>query len=279
MNNYYKAFVLAWIVFLLTLGISMALSVGYQGKANHSTSTQEGDFQVNVVYDNYGIDPNLTTRWGFGCVVRTPESTVLFDTGGDSRTLLANMDKMNIEPQEIETVIISHIHGDHLGGLDGFLQKNSDVTVYVPAAFPTSTKQDIKSSGADCKEVREPTKITDSVYSTGQLGTWIKEQSLILNTAKGLVIITGCAHPGIVNIVRKSKDIFKKERVYLVMGGFHLTGSTETDLRKIIHAFRNLGVQKVAPSHCSGDLCRHLFEEEYEKSFIRSGAGKTIAIS
>ncbi|MBN1380206.1 MAG: MBL fold metallo-hydrolase [Deltaproteobacteria bacterium] len=79
------------------------------------------------VFDNYQVVAGLKTAWGFGTVVKTPKEILLFDTGGDAETLLFNMKKMNIDPISIDKVVISHIHADHLGGLKGFLEKNSDV--------------------------------------------------------------------------------------------------------------------------------------------------------
>jgi len=81
----------------------------------------EGKISIVIVYDNYQINPHLTTRWGFGCVIRTRTKGVLFDTGGDSSILLFNMIRMNIDPKDLDKGVVSHIHHDHVGGLNGFL--------------------------------------------------------------------------------------------------------------------------------------------------------------
>ena len=101
---------------------------------------------------------------------------------------------------------------------------------------------------------------------------------MIVNTNKGLVVITGCAHPGIVNIIKKTKEIFPKEEIYLVIGGFHLAGFSDSELKNIINDFKKLGVQITAPCHCSGDRTRELFKEEYGENFIENGVGKIINI-
>ena len=88
------------------------------------------------VYDNYQVDPELKTAWGFATIIKTPQELILFDTGGDSEILLSNMKKLGINPSSIKKVVISHIHGDHLGGLEGFLERNSNVTVFIPSSFP-----------------------------------------------------------------------------------------------------------------------------------------------
>jgi len=237
-----------------------------------------GQTTIITVYDNYLVDPDLTTGWGFGCVVRTPEADILFDTGGDSSVLLSNMDKMGIQPEDIEIVVISHIHGDHVGGLGGFLERNGDVRVVIPASFPDEIRERIRASGAECEEARGPMQICDHVYSSGEMGTSIKEQSLVVCTGQGVVVVTGCAHPGVVNIARQAKQMLPQEEIYLVMGGFHLSGASEPQLRSIIAAFREMGIRQVAPSHCSGDLCRQLFALEYGGDYVEGGLGKTITL-
>jgi 7,8-dihydropterin-6-yl-methyl-4-(beta-D-ribofuranosyl)aminobenzene 5'-phosphate synthase len=238
----------------------------------------EGQFVITTVYDNYQVDPGLATAWGFGCVIRTSGRGILFDTGGDSSILLGNMEKMGISPEDIDIVVISHIHGDHVGGLDGFLERNGKVKVYIPASFPDSLREKTKFLGAEYQDVTGSMRICNGVYTTGEMGTSIKEQSLVLNSREGLVVITGCAHPGVINIVEKAGHMFPEKSIYLVMGGFHLSGASDSQLKGIIEGLRELGVKKVAPSHCSGDRCRQLFRQEYGEDYVEGGVGKMIAL-
>lgn len=224
------------------------------------------------IYDNYQIDPDLKTAWGFGCIIKISTEQILFDTGGNSEILLSNMEKMNIDPKSIDKVIISHIHEDHVGGLEGFLEKNSDVTVFIPSSFPNSLRDMITNQGAKFVEITGPRKISNFVYTTGELYGPPKEQSLIINSKRGLIVITGCAHPGVVDIVKKAKELMKKDNVYLVTGGFHHPPIA------VVEKFRKLGVKKVAPSHCTGDPVRKAFAEAYKENFIEYGVGKTIKI-
>jgi 7,8-dihydropterin-6-yl-methyl-4-(beta-D-ribofuranosyl)aminobenzene 5'-phosphate synthase len=115
-----------------------------------------------------------------------------------------------------------------------------EVVIYLPKSFPKGFKDKVKEYGAKIVEVQGPLKICQEVYSTGELGTGIKEQSLVIYTEKGLVVITGCAHPGIVKIVNKAKDLVKSD-VLLVMGGFHLGGESKGEIENIISSFRKLG--------------------------------------
>jgi 7,8-dihydropterin-6-yl-methyl-4-(beta-D-ribofuranosyl)aminobenzene 5'-phosphate synthase len=265
------------LIGLAFVAMSMECSCQSQ-KAETTTSPIEGNISIIVVYDNYLFDTNLTTSWGFGCVIKTGNANILFDTGGNSSILLLNMEKMKIDPKDINIVVISHIHGDHVGGLTGFLERNGEVKIFIPSSFPDSIRREIKSYGAECQDVKGSLQISDNIYTTGEMGRWIKEQSLILNTKKGLVIITGCAHPGIINIIKRAKQLVTDKNIYLVMGGFHLSGLSNLGLNNIIKGFREIGIQKVAPSHCSGDRCRELFREEYKKDYIESGVGKIIII-
>jgi len=234
--------------------------------------------ELVIVYDNNPFDSRLKTAWGFSCLVRLPPKTILFDTGGDSSTLLYIMNKLQLDPKEVEMVVLSHIHGDHVGGLGGFLKQNSDVTVYLPRSFPQSFKDDVKSFKARVEEIHEAGELLPGVYTTGELDGGIKEQSLIITADQGLVIVTGCSHPGVLNIIRRAKEIVPASKVYLVVGGWHLGGASQTQLKSIIDGFRQLGVERVAPCHCSGDETRRWFKQYYGDDYIDSGVGKRIPL-
>ncbi|MBE9573557.1 MAG: MBL fold metallo-hydrolase [Proteobacteria bacterium] len=247
-----------------------------QGKAAVPT-VQGNDLTLTIVYDNNPYDTRLETRWGFSCYIKGPEKTILFDVGGEGSVLLSNMEKLNIDPQTVNAIVLSHIHYDHIGGLSHFLRKNNLVTVFMPQSLPQSVKDKVRQAGAKSVGVHKPMKICKNVYSTGELGTFIREESLIIKTSKGLIVITGCAHPGIVNIVKKAKELLTSE-VYLVLGGFHLCWMSLSQVKRIISGVKEEGVKKVAPCHCSGDLARKQFRKAYGKDFILVGAGKTITI-
>ena len=270
-----KVLILIGILILTGIGIWFSIQtekVTPPGISIESEKEEKPEITLISVYDNYQVDPDLKTAWGFGCIINTSTEQILFDTGGDSEILLFNMEKMNIDPKSINKVIISHIHEDHVGGLEGFLEKNSNVTVFIPGSFPNSFRDMITSQGAEFVDISSPRKISNFVYTTGELYGPPNEQSLIINSKKGLIVITGCAHPGVVNIVKKVKELMKKDNVYLVTGGFHHPPIA------VVKKFRELGVKKVAPSHCTGDPVREAFAEEYKEDFIEYGVGKTIEI-
>jgi len=276
------------VILIVTLGTILGLTIfprhekGKKGQivqAEENTSTTAvKNLSITVSYDNNPYKERLTTAWGFSCVIRGTEKTILFDTGGDGSILLTNMEELGINPKEIDLVVLSHIHGDHVGGLPSFLEKNPEVVVYLPESFPRGFKDGVKEYRAKIVEVQGSLKICQGVYSTGELGTWIKEQSLLIHTEKGLIVITGCAHPGIVRIVDKAKDLVKGD-VLLVMGGFHLGGESKGEIENIISSFRKLGVSYAGPCHCSGDAARQLFKEEYGKNFINIGVGRVVTMN
>jgi 7,8-dihydropterin-6-yl-methyl-4-(beta-D-ribofuranosyl)aminobenzene 5'-phosphate synthase len=229
-----------------------------------------------IVYDNNGYDPELQTAWGFACLVETDEATVLFDTGGDAPTLLGNMAKLGIDPLAIEAVVLSHIHGDHVGGLAGLLDAGARPMVYVPAAFPASFKNGV-SARTDLVEVTGPMEIRPGLHTTGEVGSAIVEQALAVETEDGLVVVTGCAHPGVVEMVDRASEVLGG-KVLLVMGGFHLGNATQGQIEGVIDGFRRLGVRTVAPCHCTGDRARQLLAESFASDYIVAGVGRVITI-
>jgi 7,8-dihydropterin-6-yl-methyl-4-(beta-D-ribofuranosyl)aminobenzene 5'-phosphate synthase len=233
--------------------------------------------RITVAYNNLPHAAGLATAWGFAAVVETGGRKVLFDTGGDGPTLLANLRRLDISPESIDAVVLSHIHGDHTGGLDGFLERHGDVVVYLPRSFPASLRDAVEGRGARVTLVGGAQRLFATVHSTGEMDGGIKEQALIVDTGAGLVVITGCAHPGIVEVARAARSYLGRE-IYLLMGGFHLAGESERDLPGTLRALRELGVRKVAPSHCTGSKAIARFQETWGIDFIEGGCGAVIVI-
>jgi len=234
--------------------------------------------RLTVVFNNEPCKKALQTAWGFACVIEGLKQTILFDTGGNGDILLANMKKLGVDPGIVELVVLSHFHGDHTNGLENFLQQNPAVTVCMPKSFPDSFQQRVKGQGAVIKTVSGPELLFDGVYSTGEMGQAIIEQSLILDTSLGLVVVNGCSHPGIDNIVKKAKQIGGKE-IYLVLGGFHLGQASDGKIREIIRTFKELGVKKVGPTHCTGDRAAVLFRQAWGDDFVDCGCGAVIELA
>lgn len=239
------------------------------------TDTTEA-MSITVVYDNHDYDSRLRSDWGFACLIDLGETVLLFDSGGDGDILLSNMSELELDPLDVDHVLLSHIHGDHTGGLAALLATGARPVVWVPRSFPLTFKERVR-SWTELREVSGPTQVIPGAHSTGELGSGIIEQSLVLETGGGLVVVTGCAHPGIVSILARVKELHPQE-VFLVLGGFHLGGKSRTELEDIIAQMRALGVQRVAPCHCTGDEAIRLLAEAWGDGFVPIGVGKSIAL-
>lgn len=252
-------------------------SVFLAAATQKSPGEQEKNATVTILYDNYVFTEGLQSDWGFSCLLEGTEKTILFDTGAKGDLFLENIEKMKVNPKDVELIVISHNHLDHTGGLIAFLGKNSDVTVYLPPSIPDSFVQQVKATGAKVLIPNAPLEICKGVHLTGPMGEEIIEQSMIVDMAEGSVVITGCSHPGIVDIVRKSKTILLKD-IHLVFGGFHLMRKSEAEIEQIIGEFRKLGVKKAGPTHCTGDQMIQAFKNAYGDGFLQMGVGRTLEI-
>jgi len=230
---------------------------------------------LTILYDNNPHRHGLEAAWGFSCLIQGMKKTVLFDTGGEGKLLLENMKKLDFHPREIDAVVVSHIHGDHAGGLMPLLGQNRHIVGYLPASFPETFKREVGRQGAGMIQVRGPLEICAGIFSTGELGAHPREQALVIRTARGLVIATGCAHPGIERVVRSAKEKFGGE-ILLVLGGFHLNDSSRAEIEAVIAGLAELGVRHVAPSHCTGEDARWLFKKAYARRFVDVGVGAVI---
>jgi len=233
--------------------------------------------KITVLYNNLPYDGRLETGWGFSAYIEGASRRILFDTGGDGKMLLRNMEKIGISPSMIDVVVLSHIHGDHTGGLWSLLEKRKGLVVYLPRSFPSDFKARVKELGSEYVEVEGPVEICPGVFTTGELSRGIVEQSLIVILPQKLVVITGCAHPGVVNIVREARKLLGKKKVTLV-GGFHLWGYPGEEIRHLINELKLLEVVEIAPSHCTGELAIELMREAWGKRFLPGGCGARIEI-
>ena len=122
-----------------------------------------------------------------------------------------------------------------------------------------------------------PGPILPGVSTTGELAAEMPEQALVLQAAAGLVVITGCAHPGVAFMAERAQ-VLLGERIQLLMGGFHLGGHSAAEIQAIIGRLEALGVEKVAPSHCTGETATRLFREHWQGNFVDGGLGAVIEV-
>lgn len=227
---------------------------------------------ITIIYDSYAYNPAARVSSGFGCIVQTAGRTLLFDTGIHGPTLLYNMKQLGFNPLEVDDVIISHIDPDHVGGLFNFLEENRNVRVFIPRSLPEPFKDLIALHGAKIVEVCRRKEIYPFIETTGEMGRWIKEQAMMMRTEKGVILIVGDSHAGILNVIKKVKRQ-TREKIALIIGGFSLSGTSQSDLESVVKSFRRMGVKKVAPCHSSGDRTREIFQQEYKENYIECGVG------
>jgi 7,8-dihydropterin-6-yl-methyl-4-(beta-D-ribofuranosyl)aminobenzene 5'-phosphate synthase len=167
--------------------------------------------RITIVYDNEAERVGLRSGWGFSAFIEGQDvPPLLFDTGADSPTLLHNMKELNVDPTSIGTIVISHAHKDHAGGLSEILKINESAQLFLPSSFRGVFPE------RNVTMVEQAMEVRDNIFSTGELEGI--EQSLALKTDKGLFVLTGCAHPAMRSILNTASKFGK---VYGIAGGFH----------------------------------------------------------
>jgi 7,8-dihydropterin-6-yl-methyl-4-(beta-D-ribofuranosyl)aminobenzene 5'-phosphate synthase len=234
---------------------------------------------ITIVCDNYTIREDLIASWGFSCLIRHEGRNILFDTGSDGIVLLKNMAILGISPSSIDLLMISHQHWDHTGGIYSVLNEKGNLPVCLPRSFSTRFKEDMRRYGAEIIEVEKAVEILPGFYTTGDMEGVIREQAALFRTTAGMVVITGCAHPGIIKIIKTAKDVLPDHEIALVMGGFHLLEDDDNQILDTIAQFKRSGVRYAAATHCSGQAARTLFAGEYDDHFIALGAGSVISLN
>jgi 7,8-dihydropterin-6-yl-methyl-4-(beta-D-ribofuranosyl)aminobenzene 5'-phosphate synthase len=232
---------------------------------------------VRVIYDNYVKTSGLESDWGFAILIEGLEKTILFDAGTKPDIFASNFKKMGLDAAKVDFLIISHEHGDHTGGIPAFVEMKKDIPVIIPYSFSEVFKKKMTSFSLEPLLVKGPAKICENLYTSGEFDFQIAEQALVLNTKKGLVVMTGCSHPGIVEMLKEIKTTFNKN-IYMVFGGFHLLQKSDTEMNKILSEMKTLGVVKCGATHCTGEKQIQMFREAFGENYFELGVGNTITI-
>ncbi|MFP4428181.1 MAG: MBL fold metallo-hydrolase [Desulfovermiculus sp.] len=233
--------------------------------------------KLRILFNNLAHNPDFRLGWGFSCLIQGLEQNILFDTGSNGQSLQYNLSLVDLRPEDIHVVVLSHAHFDHTGGLSSLLQVNPEMTIYAPLNLAVRLQSQY-AHPTRVVAVSEPGRLFPQVYSTGSMGNWMQEQALIIDLPAGLVILTGCAHPGITDIVRKAKDILPRD-VHFLLGGFHLMNHTQDQIEDIARQLEVLGVRYISPSHCTGDAAVQYFRQIWGERFIDGGCGAGIAVN
>jgi 7,8-dihydropterin-6-yl-methyl-4-(beta-D-ribofuranosyl)aminobenzene 5'-phosphate synthase len=233
---------------------------------------------VKIIYDNTSKTSAFRADWGYSIFIEGLEKNILFDLGTKPGIFISNFEKLGIDPHEVDMVVISHEHGDHTGGIEAFVKMRNDIPVLIPYSFTDSFKREMKEKGLIPVLVREPAEICGSLFTSGEFDGQIPEQALVLNTRQGLVVMTGCSHPGIVSMLRTIRSQFNKQ-IYMVFGGFHLLEKPDSETRSIINDIIDLGIVKCGATHCTGEKQIEMFRKAFGENFVELGAGNTLIIN
>lgn len=235
----------------------------------------QNEDSFTIVYNNVPSKNHLKTDWGYAVWVEIGKEVILFDTGTKANLLQDNFGKLNLDPAKITTIAISHEHYDHIGGLGSVLkQVKKGCTVYLPNDFKPALKNEFEKLkfrvNDQYRQIAKGVWLTEIFVDTDR---GIREQALVLEKGEKIIMITGCAHPGIVKICEAVKNRFSNKTLELVTGGFHLMRTNEEDVAQISNKIKQLGFEQVAPSHCTGDNSIAVFEKDWGENFVHLNLG------
>jgi len=236
--------------------------------------------KIKVIFNTNAVSNQFSTGWGLSCLIN---NTILFDTGENGEGLLRNIALLNIDIAAIRSVVISHEHWDHIGGLWKLLEQGSGIKVYACPGFSQGFKEKVESFKGILLESDKFSQIEENIFLTGEIagtykGEYLAEQALVIKTEKGLNVITGCSHPGIINILERIKQDFPQDVIYSVFGGFHLKDKDSACIQKIAEKFIELKIKRIGATHCSGQEAESLFEKLYKTNFISGEVGSEFEL-
>lgn len=248
-------------------------------------------FKITVLCENTaGVPKGVTGEWGLSLLLEAGERKILFDTG-ERGSLLNNADALKVDLKSVEALVISHGHYDHTGGMEAFLRRRGRLPVYAhPGIFTLHYKspgdpvyigipfrqEALESLGANFIFTREPREIVPGLFFSGEIprktgfekadeslfcvengkktipDPFYDDISLYFVTPAGLIIILGCAHAGLVNIVEHAKKVTGIDRVYGIIGGTHLGPAPAGQQEATIKYLQDLDLQFLAANHCTG---------------------------
>ncbi len=274
-----------------------------------------------------GVPDALIAEPGFSALVRVEKAgrkrTLLFDTGVSPSGMVENMRRLGIDPGDVEVIVLSHGHWDHVTGMEGLVRVLGRTSVPVmihpefwsrrrisfpglePAEFPATSRTALQEMGFAIVEERQPSfLLDDAVLITGEVdrttafetgfqghealrdGSWqadpliLDDQAIVLSLGdRGLVILTGCGHAGIVNTVRYARKLTATDAVAAVVGGFHLSGPMfEWIIEPTVQALAELSPSLLVPAHCTGWKASYQLAKRFPDAFVMSTVGTTIAL-
>ncbi len=292
---------------LLLVGCAMTTSATPMANADPSKG------QITILYDAFGKDSAMQKDWGYAALVEYGGKRILFDAGNNPEVLAQNAKAKSIDLSSLDFVVMSHRHGDHMGGLAYLLKVNPKVKIYAPKEGFGVYGADLPSSffrkdpslasdqryyggappdvmrfgsawpGANFQLVDKTVEIASGIYLISLVsdkpGTLeLHELSLAIKAPNGMVLVVGCSHPGIDKIVEAASTI--DPRIHLIVGGFHLVVASDADIQKIVTALHEtFNVQYVAPGHCTGEPAFTALKKAFGDRYLFAGLGTTLALT
>jgi 7,8-dihydropterin-6-yl-methyl-4-(beta-D-ribofuranosyl)aminobenzene 5'-phosphate synthase len=268
--------------------------------------------KITILYDAFGNDAAIKKDWGFSALVEVAGKRILFDTGNDREIFAANVKTKGVDLTNLDFVVLSHRHSDHMAGLSHVLSVNPKVKIYAPregfgiygSSLPSSFYRkdealppemryydgrppEIMKFGtawqdANFETIDKTTEVAPGVTLIALVsdapGTReLRELSLAVNTPDGLVLLVGCSHPGIEKIVETATAVNPK--IHLIAGGFHLVVSPDDVIAKAVAALKDtFKVEYVAPGHCTGEPTFAALKRAFGNRYIYAGAGASLRL-
>jgi 7,8-dihydropterin-6-yl-methyl-4-(beta-D-ribofuranosyl)aminobenzene 5'-phosphate synthase len=303
----YSPALLCFAALLPLMGSAITTSATPMASADPSKA------QITILYDAFGKDSAMQKDWGYAALVEYGGKRILFDTGNKPEVLAQNVNAKSIDLSSLDFVVMSHRHGDHMGGLAYLLKVNPKVKIYAPKEGFGVYGADLPSSffrkdpslpaeqryyggappdimrfgsawpGANFQLVDKTVEIASDIYLISLVsdkpGTLeLHELSLAIKAPNGMVLVVGCSHPGIDKIVEAASAI--DPRIHLIVGGFHLVVASDADIQKIVTAVHDtFKVQYIAPGHCTGEPAFTALKKAFGDRYLFAGLGTTFALS
>jgi len=267
--------------------------------------------RITILYDSFGKNPALTMDWGFAALVEYAGKRILFDTGGNPDILARNAATKNVDLTRLDFVVMSHRHGDHMGGLTYVLKVNPNVKIYAPKERsgvygddqPSSTWYRKDASlpaeqryyrgappeilhmgaawpGAHFQLIDKNIEIAPGMYLIALVsdkpGTLeLKELSLAIKSPQGLILIVGCSHPGVERIVHEAASI--DSHLYILFGGLHQVQATDSEVDRIAAVLHDqYKLERVAPGHCTGEPEFAALKRAFGDHYVYAGVGSVV---
>lgn len=295
----------ALYVKLLLLLSTLLLSIPFIS----SSQTADG---ITILYDAFGPQSGMQKDCGFSAIIEYQGKRILFDTGDNAEIFTHNAKTLAADLTKLDFVVISHRHGDHIGGLPHLLSVNPNVKIYAPkenfGVFGSSLPSSFYRRDATLPPDRRyfdghppevmvfgdgwnkdfalvdktievaPGIFLISLVSSNPGTLELHELSLAIKTPRGLVVIVGCSHPGIENILAEASTI--DPHISLIAGGLHLVTTVDQEIRRIAAALHDTWkVDYVAPGHCTGEPAFTALAEAFGSRYIYAGLGLTIPLA